>query len=132
MMRAAAISSSGILAVTAADETTVAAAQRLADELRLPYAPHDRHAGAQLLLVQTPTHVELRHPQRRLAMHVSITPADLARGRITRRDPFARALGRAAIVVDATAGLGRDTILMACLGYRVIALERSAAVAALF
>jgi 16S rRNA (guanine1516-N2)-methyltransferase len=54
---------------------------------------------------------------------------------VGRREPLARALGlhkRApGWVVDATAGLGRDTALIAALGCRVSALERSPFTAAL-
>lgn len=52
-----------------------------------------------------------------------------------RRQPLGRAVGLVAghrpRVVDATAGLGRDSVLLASLGCAVRALERSAVVAAL-
>ncbi len=52
-----------------------------------------------------------------------------------RREPLARALGLHKrpldLVVDATAGLGRDTVWLAQLGCRVVACERSPIVAAL-
>lgn len=48
-----------------------------------------------------------------------------------RADPLARALGarggEAIDVVDATAGLGADALLLAALGHRVVAIERSPA-----
>jgi 16S rRNA (guanine1516-N2)-methyltransferase len=51
---------------------------------------------------------------------------------LSRRQPLARALGRKAHrVVDATAGLGEDSFLIASLGLGVVALERSPVVAAL-
>src|SRR5690606_35409471 len=47
-------------------------------------------------------------------------------------DPLRRALGPAPCsVVDATAGLGRDAVRLAALGYRVVAIERQPVVAAL-
>jgi 16S rRNA (guanine1516-N2)-methyltransferase len=53
----------------------------------------------------------------------------------SRKQPLARAIGvkgRVPLtVVDATAGLGRDTFLLACLGCHVIAIERSAVLWAL-
>ncbi len=53
-------------------------------------------------------------------------------GRITRRDPLARAVGRRARrVVDATAGFGGDTLLFARMGFHVVAIERSPVAAAL-
>lgn len=51
------------------------------------------------------------------------------------RQMLARAVGfkgKALSVFDATAGLGRDAFLLACLGCRVTAVERSPIVAALF
>ncbi len=45
--------------------------------------------------------------------------------------PLARALGEARTVVDATAGLCRDAYLMALMGCRVVACERSPLVAAI-
>jgi len=51
---------------------------------------------------------------------------------LSRRQPLARALGRKARrVVDATAGLGQDSFLIASLGPTVLALERSPIIAAL-
>ena len=48
------------------------------------------------------------------------------------RQPLARAVGRdARTVVDATAGLARDAFQLACLGYRVTAIERSPVLVAL-
>ena len=44
---------------------------------------------------------------------------------LSRKQPLARALGAADSVIDASAGLAQDAMFMACLGYRVTALERS-------
>ncbi len=50
----------------------------------------------------------------------------------SRRQPLARALGKAAYsVIDATAGLGQDAVRMAAWGHEVLALERSPVIAAL-
>lgn len=50
-----------------------------------------------------------------------VTPAGLAK-----RDPLRRAFGeRVRTIADATAGLGRDALLLALSGFRVIAMERS-------
>ena len=63
--------------------------------------------------------------------------ADFGTGRrAPGRDLLRRALGAghpgaAALAIDATAGLGRDSFALAALGYRVLALERSPLVAAL-
>jgi len=51
-----------------------------------------------------------------------------------RKHPLARAVGRTTPlphVLDATAGLGRDAFVLACLGYHVLAVERNAAIHAL-
>ena len=51
---------------------------------------------------------------------------------LSRRQPLTRAIGpQTDSVVDATAGVGQDTFLLALMGYRVIAIERSAIIAAL-
>lgn len=133
MIRAAppAVAAFPLIAVTASDETVIASAQVRARELCLPFAADGARARFSLLLVQTPTHLELRDSRNNETVCVRIKPADLARARVPRREPLARALGKARTVVDATAGLGRDSVLIACMGYRVIALERSAPVAAL-
>lgn len=59
---------------------------------------------------------------------------DLRPGRaaLTRRQPLARAIGReASTVVDATAGLGQDSVLLASLGWTITSVERSPIIAAL-
>ncbi|MDH3637183.1 MAG: class I SAM-dependent methyltransferase [Gammaproteobacteria bacterium] len=46
--------------------------------------------------------------------------------------PFATAVGRRnKFVVDATAGLGKDMLMLFAMGYRVLAIERSPVIAAL-
>ncbi|MBT8486925.1 MAG: class I SAM-dependent methyltransferase [Phycisphaerales bacterium] len=48
------------------------------------------------------------------------------RGDGLRRQPLGRAIGRTgATVIDATAGLGRDAFMLAAMGHRVNAIERS-------
>jgi len=119
------------LAVTAADESAVAAAVRRARELQIPFIAPGAESDAPLLLVQTSSHLELHDRRRNETVRVQIKRTDMATRRVNRRDPLARALGRADVVIDATAGLGGDTLLMLCLGYGVIAFERNAVVAAL-
>jgi 16S rRNA (guanine1516-N2)-methyltransferase len=54
------------------------------------------------------------------------------RRRLTRDQPFARALGGAAgRILDATAGFGQDALLMALAGHAVVAVERSPVLVAL-
>lgn len=53
-------------------------------------------------------------------------------GRLSRKQPLGRAIGpKARTVVDATAGMGQDAFLLACMGFEVLAIERSPIVAAL-
>jgi len=96
-------------------------------------------AGSDLLLVVTARGLELRELTRRNArpIRVDFAAGPLARRRLTgvsRKQPIARAIGIRAghtNVLDATAGWGRDTFLLACLGCTVVAIERSAVLAAL-
>ncbi|MFT5111228.1 MAG: 16S rRNA (guanine1516-N2)-methyltransferase [Parasphingorhabdus sp.] len=51
---------------------------------------------------------------------------------ISRKDLISRAIGRSSrTVIDATAGLGKDSIHLASLGYQVTCVERCPAIAAL-
>lgn len=91
--------------------------------------------AGQLSLVLTDGRLELRdHESKRkgvFAAFISIDPKTRA-GKGSRSQPLARAIGKAArSVVDATAGLGHDSALLALLGYEVTALERSPVIAAL-
>lgn len=46
-------------------------------------------------------------------------------GNLSRKQPLGKAIGSAATtVVDATAGLGHDACLLACMGWQVTAIER--------
>lgn len=107
-----------------------AAAARVAQRFGLPRAARDNtdyeymiecdDDGLSLCAVNEPRLTPLR-----------VTLASPERG-LSRRQPFARALGRdTRRVIDATAGLGHDALLAACLGCEVIAIERVPAVAAL-
>lgn len=68
-------------------------------------------------------------PFRLTLNHLDLRPGSRDR---SRKQPLGRALGRSAkTVVDATAGFGRDAVLIAAMGYEVLALERDPAVFAL-
>jgi 16S rRNA (guanine1516-N2)-methyltransferase len=112
-----------------------APAEALAHELALPCAgPRDREFD--LLLVLTGERLELRdarHP-RVGPVCVDHTGLDLRPyGRnLSRRQPLARAFGKKVrSIVDATAGYGQDALLLALMGFRVSAIERSSVIAAL-
>lgn len=124
--------SSPAFAVTANDETVRPQAERLARALDIPYAATIATTSAPYLLIQTPARLELYDQSTHERIGVSLRAADLAPQRLTARQPLARALGRGIRrVVDATAGLGADTVLLAARGCRVTAIERHPIVAAL-
>ncbi|MBX3462115.1 MAG: class I SAM-dependent methyltransferase [Planctomycetes bacterium] len=110
----------------------------LAAEFGVPVAPvHDEQAWQ---LVRQEAGLALQAPLAGggLLLHLDLASGPLARRlRSARRDePLARAVGlpRRATppsVVDATAGLGRDALVLAQLGCQVLALERQPALALL-
>ncbi len=123
------------------DERIQAKAAALATELGLPLAAADCPPGQapNLLLVIGERRLELREARR---SRVGPIFADFV-GRwrrlrygsgLSRRQPIARAVGlrRGPVtVVDATAGLARDSLLLAALGCTVIAVERCAVLGSL-
>ncbi|MEE2908741.1 MAG: class I SAM-dependent methyltransferase [Planctomycetota bacterium] len=64
---------------------------------------------------------------RRRGMPIDFRGIDLrtGNGSLSHKQPIARAIGRSArTIVDATAGLGHDAFLLACLGWEVLGIER--------
>jgi 16S rRNA (guanine1516-N2)-methyltransferase len=92
-----------------------------------------------LLLTATDQRCELREvgPHRSRPIYVDFLGGHLGRRRknaVGAERMLAKAVGfkgRGLHVVDATAGLGRDAFLLACMGCRVTMFERSAVMAAL-
>ncbi|MHC5022302.1 MAG: class I SAM-dependent methyltransferase [Planctomycetota bacterium] len=124
------------ITTTARDAPARAAADELAARLHLPRVEAGAAGDADLALVWTGERLELREQAEidRKGMFVDFTTLDVRRGsrNLSRKQPLARAIGRRVrTVADATAGLGHDAVLLACLGYEVIAIERSPVVAAL-
>lgn len=128
----------------AAESTADPAAAALAAELGLPLlaSPAIDPALAPLthLLVLTRERLELRElgPGAAGPVHVDFTAGPSAHRRRFgggRHQPLARAVGlkgdATPTVVDATAGLGRDAFVLACLGCTVRLVERSPIVAVL-
>jgi len=115
--------------------------EELSNNLGLPHIELNVKASQDydLLLVATGTRLELRETNQKAAgpVYVDFVAGPTAYRRISglsRRQPIARAIGlRSGLtrVVDATAGLGRDSFLLACLGCTVTAIERSAVLVAL-
>ncbi len=116
-----------------------AKAEALRASLHLPAATVD-DTSYPLLLVVTPRRLELRETGKG---RVGPVYADFIGGRVGYRVRTAGSAGRAMLakavgfkggplsVCDATAGLGRDAFLLACMGCTVTAVERSPIVAAL-
>jgi 16S rRNA (guanine1516-N2)-methyltransferase len=105
----------------------------LARELSLPLASDAETCD--FVLAQTDLHLELRdlRDPRLNPLCVDFSDVDLRpyAASLSRRQPLARAIGKAQIVVDATAGLAQDALRLALMGFRVTAIERSRVVAAL-
>jgi len=113
--------------------------ESLSRRLNLPLAATD-DCDTDLLLVLTPERLELRQNGVTGQGPVYV---DFVSGRSAHRrrfgggrgQPLARAIGlkggRMPVVLDATAGLGRDAFVLASLGCELVMLERSSVIAAL-
>lgn len=124
------------IAVLASASALPTNAASLAHALNLPLVGAEKSRRFRYLLVPTPERLELRDnddPQARaLYVDASWIVRQHAHAKITRRQPLGRALGvRMHRIIDATAGLGEDTFLLAAMGYQVTAVERCPVVAAL-
>lgn len=110
-------------------------AEELARTLGLPLAMA-ADAIPDIHLALTPEHLELRDPRdpRLGPVYVDFTSLDLRpySANLSRRQPLARAFGKKVrTIADATTGYGQDALLLALMGFRVTAIERSPVVAAL-
>ncbi|HRP63977.1 MAG TPA: class I SAM-dependent methyltransferase [Phycisphaerales bacterium] len=117
------------IAPDAADDVRCRASALVA---RLGSMVIERGTSADLMRLAVDEHrVELLLPGMKPGRGVAadFTGVDVKPGR---KQPLARAAGaRTKTIIDATAGLGQDAFLLACLGYRVLAIERSPIVFAL-
>lgn len=121
--------------VTASTSSEMAAAQSLAAEFNLPYTPNLAEASNQaydFLLIRTPDYLGLQS-----ANDKKLSPfyLDFVSGKMRYRSDqaglknelLARSLGVKPndhpVIVDATAGLGRDSFILASLGFTITALE---------
>ena len=128
------------IAITRESAADPEAAVALAAALGMPLISERSTDGLTHLLVLTPERLELRELGPGAPGPVY---ADFAAGAVAHRrrfgggrhQPLARAVGlkrgAAPTVVDATAGLGRDAFVLACLGCTVRLVERSPLIAAL-
>ena len=111
-------------------------ARALATSLNVDFVAPCTPSSAAILLVVTATQLQLcdaRNP-RTGPIAIDFTQRDVRRHSpsLSRRQPLARAIGaKHRTVVDATAGFGQDAFLLACMGYRVTAIERCAPLHAL-
>lgn len=122
------------VAVLATGPSADASASALAQELRLPLVRSPDSSRFRYLLVPSPQGLRLCDGCNPRVRPLSVNASRLAAqvGTISRRQPLARAVGRRARnIVDVTAGLGDDALLLAALGYRVTAIERCPIVGAL-
>ena len=131
-----------VVTAESGDDRLRFAAMSLARELALPYFEGDAISAEQrpeFLLTLTPDRLELRETCRGSSrpIYVDFVGGAVGFRRVsgrTRRQPIAQAVGLRngpVSLVDATAGLGRDSFLLACLGCTVTAIERSPVLAAL-
>ncbi len=119
-----------------ADPQRQTQAVMLAQRLGLPLVGNDQGHSFAWRLVLTPSHLELYTPLSPAPIYPDLLGLEVRR-RIAagRQQPFARAFGLhrggKPSVLDATAGLGRDSSVLGGLGCRVTALERQPVVHAL-
>lgn len=131
------------------DDVTASRADALATQLSLARVRDARTIEAAIVLAVTPNRLELRVLDEQRAVRNGAPPRgrpvviDLARidtkpgAGASLRQPLARAMGikrgdtYRPRVLDATAGFGHDTWLLASLGCNVTAIERHAVVAAM-
>jgi 16S rRNA (guanine1516-N2)-methyltransferase len=112
----------------------VAGDENLARELGLPFVSDADHAY-DFLLRWNGAHLALHDCRDPKMKPLQLDFADAEKrsytAALSRRQPLARAIGKVTLVADATAGLAQDAVRLAMMGYRVTAIERSPAAAAL-
>lgn len=113
-------------------------AQFLADQLELKCLPY-KGIDTELTLIITPEYLELADLNKKSSIHVDFISGALEHRRKYgggRGQAIAKAIGlkqgtQPPTILDATAGLGKDAFVFACLGCPVTMIERSPIVAAL-
>jgi 16S rRNA (guanine1516-N2)-methyltransferase len=125
------------LAVTTSTSAAKAEGQRLAEKLHLPFS--ETLTEYDYFLQLTPDCLQLIKPGSKLSgVFVDFLSGKMNYRRLHasfRNESIIRALGlkkhTQPIILDATAGLGQDSFVLACLGFEVTLLERSPIVHAL-
>ncbi len=116
--------------IVASTDAALPAAEALAHRLNLPLGKYSTPPTG-MRLIQSEKDLSLHDPTSGARLRVEFTEALLRRFR-QGRDPLRRAIGKTPRdVIDATAGLGGDTVHLVALGYRVTAIERHPIVSAL-
>ena len=124
--------------VTARDESDLERARALAKRLSLPFVESDWESHHRLaLMYDERDRLALFDPRemRTPAIVVRFDSIPIKHGRIqvSKNEPLGRAFGaKVRTILDATAGLGQDAFLLACMGFEITAIERSPVIAALF
>lgn len=127
------------IAVTANTPFLEAAAKELAHRLSMPFIASMEDANIEYFLLLTKDYLGLQKNG------ITMQPlyVDFLSGKMRyrcqqaslRRETLARALGlknnTSPVIVDATAGLGRDSFILASLGFDVVMVERSPIIHAL-
>lgn len=111
-------------------------AKSLAKQLALPYTDHPHLDD--LLLWLTPEFIGLKKLNEPHPFYINFLDKKIqfrSKQATLRNELLARALGLKRhthpVIVDATAGLGRDSFMIATLGFEIVLLERSAIIHAL-
>ncbi len=111
--------------VNTTDETRVAQAKRA---LHVVGTGSENHTG--LVLSFLDSHTELRRPDTKVGNGFFIDFSKVDRrqgaGNLSKKQPLPKAIGATThTVIDATAGFCGDAILLALMGFKVVAIERS-------
>ncbi len=104
-------------------------AEEISSTLGIPVSTDERVATGELRIVIYEHGTELWDEfSRKQGMSLDFRSVDLrtGTGSLSHKQPLARAVGRSTrTILDATAGLGHDAFLLACLGWQVHAVERN-------
>ncbi len=120
------------LRIETSDPSRLALKPAISDRLLAVPLPAEQSASdaVGLIVALRDDAIELREQATKPGRGLSIDLAAIIRGGanaggLSRRQPLARAMGRASRrIIDATAGLGHDATLLAAMGYEVLAIER--------
>ena len=124
------------LAVTTTDDQMIDKARAIAEQLHLPFVK--TATDLPWVMILSPDHLAMRFPGAKKPFAVNFLEGAYVhrlQQASRNKEPLARAVGLKSDtecqVLDGTAGWGSDAVLLAKLGARVTAIERSPIVAAL-